>query len=111
MSTGERAAWLWRHSVGWALAWALILPIRAYQRLISPLTPPSCRYHPSCSAYAITAIQRHGAGKGFVLGTWRVLRCNPWSKGGFDPVPEAGHWLPEVYPDGRPRAASGGMER
>ena len=111
MTFAERLGWLWRHSIGWVLAWALILPIKAYQRVISPLTPPTCRYYPSCSAYAVTAIQAHGAGKGFLLGTWRVLRCNPWSKGGLDPVPERGHWLPEVHPDGRRRAETTGMER
>ncbi len=95
--------WAWDHSLGWLLAWALILPIRGYQIAISPLTPPSCRFHPSCSAYAVTAIQRHGALKGFALGFWRVVRCNPWNRGGLDPVPPLGRWLPDVLPDGRPR--------
>jgi putative membrane protein insertion efficiency factor len=107
----ERGVWLWNHSLGWVLTWGLILPIRGYQKFVSPMTPPSCRYHPTCSSYAVTAIKRHGPFKGFALGFWRVVRCNPWSKGGVDPVPDRGHWLPAVYPDGRPRAASAGMER
>jgi putative membrane protein insertion efficiency factor len=83
--------------------WALVLPIRAYQVVISPLTPPSCRYYPSCSAYAVEAIRGHGAPKGFVLACWRLIRCNPWSGGGIDPVPGHGHWLPDVLPNGEPR--------
>lgn len=98
--------WGWDHSLGWVLMWALILPIRAYQVLISPLTPPSCRYHPVCSTYAVKAIRRHGAIKGFLLGSWRVVRCNPWSRGGLDPVPRRGRWLPDVLPDGRPRSGT-----
>jgi putative membrane protein insertion efficiency factor len=100
---GRAVAWLWNHSVGWVLAWGLILPIRAYQRFISPLTPPSCRLHPSCSAYAVEAIQTHGAIKGFVLSCWRLVRCNPWNRGGLDPVPAKGYWLPDVLPNGEPR--------
>lgn len=61
--------------------------VRGYQRLISPLLPPSCRYFPSCSEYAVEALERHGALKGAVLAGWRVLRCNPFSKGGVDLVP------------------------
>jgi hypothetical protein len=62
--------------------------IRAYRRRISPLLPARCRYEPSCSAYAEEAIRRHGALRGSVLAVWRVLRCNPFSHGGFDPVPD-----------------------
>lgn len=65
----------------------LILPIRFYKRCISPLYPPCCRFYPSCSTYAIEAIQIHGPLKGLLLATWRILRCNPWNPGGFDPVP------------------------
>jgi hypothetical protein len=64
----------------------LIAPIRVYQRLISPLLPRSCRYHPSCSQYAIDALRSYGPLRGGVLAAWRVLRCNPWSHGGVDPV-------------------------
>jgi putative membrane protein insertion efficiency factor len=61
--------------------------IRGYQKLISPMLPPSCRFHPTCSEYGYEAIQKHGLVKGGGLAIWRVLRCNPWGKGGFDPVP------------------------
>lgn len=66
----------------------LIGLIRFYRRRISPLTPPSCKYIPTCSEYGLVAIQRFGALKGGALALWRVLRCNPWSRGGYDPVPE-----------------------
>lgn len=66
----------------------LIGLIRLYRRYISPLTPPSCKYIPTCSQYGIEAIERFGALKGGVLTLWRFLRCNPWSRGGYDPVPE-----------------------
>ena len=69
-------------------AWLLIQPIRFYQRFISPLFPPCCRFTPSCSAYAIEALRKRGFWVGCVLTVWRLLRCNPWCKGGYDPVPE-----------------------
>lgn len=65
----------------------LILPIRFYQKFISPLTPPTCRFTPSCSQYAIEAIRKHGPFKGLALAVWRILRCNPWGGSGYDPVP------------------------
>jgi uncharacterized protein len=68
------------------LRWVLVLPIRLYQRLVSPLFGQRCRYYPSCSEYAAQAIQRFGILRGLVLAGWRLLRCNPWSNGGFDPV-------------------------
>lgn len=68
-----------------ALRRAAIAPIRAYQA-VSRLFPRRCRYEPTCSTYALQAIERYGILRGLVLGTWRVLRCNPWSDGGFDPV-------------------------
>lgn len=64
-----------------------ILLIRAYQWLISPLLPPSCRFTPSCSHYGIEALQKHGLIRGSYLTINRILRCHPWSKGGHDPVP------------------------
>lgn len=64
-----------------------ILPIRVYKRCISPLLPPSCRFYPSCSTYAIQAIEIHGPVKGLWLAARRILRCHPGSAGGFDPVP------------------------
>ena len=63
-------------------------PIVAYQRLISPGLPRRCKYEPTCSAYAAQAIGRYGILRGLVLAVWRVLRCNPFSHGGFDPVDE-----------------------
>lgn len=65
----------------------LILPIRFYQLYVSPLLPPACRYTPTCSQYAIEAIQKHGALKGLWLAVRRLLRCNPWGGSGYDPVP------------------------
>lgn len=66
----------------------LIKAIRFYQKYISANTKPKCKYYPTCSQYAVEAIETHGALKGFFLSLWRVLRCNPFSRGGFDPVPE-----------------------
>ena len=63
-----------------------IAAITAYQRLVSPLFPPSCRFTPSCSQYTLLAIEKHGLLKGGLMGAWRIMRCNPFSKGGFDPV-------------------------
>ena len=60
--------------------------IRVYQRALSPLLAPRCRYHPSCSAYAVQAVQSYGILRGAVLAGWRLLRCNPFSHGGYDPV-------------------------
>ena len=62
--------------------------IRCYQRKISPLFPPRCRYYPTCSQYAVTAIERFGIIRGGLLAVWRLLRCNPLFPGGLDPVPE-----------------------
>ena len=64
----------------------LLAPVRFYQRLISPALPRRCKYEPTCSAYAAEALRTHGPLKGFVLAAWRVLRCNPFSHGGHDPV-------------------------
>ena len=61
--------------------------IRAYQRLISPLLPPSCRFYPSCSQYALEAVTRHGTLRGTWLAARRLARCHPFNPGGFDPVP------------------------
>jgi uncharacterized protein len=68
----------------------LILPIRLYQLLLSPLLGPRCRFYPSCSSYAVEAITIHGAMKGSYLATRRLLRCHPWNPGGLDPVPPRG---------------------
>jgi putative membrane protein insertion efficiency factor len=62
--------------------------IAAYQRWLSPSRPRRCRYEPTCSAYTAEAVRRFGAGRGLLLAGWRLLRCNPFSHGGFDPVPK-----------------------
>lgn len=66
----------------------VLLPIYAYRRLISPLIGPRCRYYPTCSNYAVEAIRTYGPLRGSLLAAWRVMRCNPFSDGGFDPVSE-----------------------
>ncbi len=70
-----------------ALVLALVLPLRGYKLFISPLLPPACRYHPSCSVYAMGAVRVHGPVKGLWLAARRLSRCHPFHAGGFDPVP------------------------
>lgn len=82
-------------------AWVLLQPIHAYRRWISPLLPPSCRFYPSCSAYAVEALTIHGALRGSWLTLRRLLRCGPWHPGGLDPVPPRRAHLP-----GKPGAGS-----
>lgn len=85
----ESKPW-WRHvlhAVRQMLVWTLILPIKFYQHFISPLTPPMCRYTPTCSHYAVEAIMKHGPIKGTWLAIKRICRCNPWGGSGYDPVP------------------------
>lgn len=65
----------------------LILPIRFYQRYISPMLPPACRFTPTCSQYAVEALQKYGPLKGLYLAVKRILRCHPWGGSGCDPVP------------------------
>lgn len=67
--------------------WMLIQPIRFYQKFITPYTPPSCRFQPTCSEYARQAILKHGPIRGVAFAVWRILRCNPWGGSGYDPVP------------------------
>lgn len=62
--------------------------VKLYRKFISPLFPPKCKYYPTCSSYALTALNRFGFFRGTLLAVWRILRCNPWSMGGIDPVPE-----------------------
>ncbi|MDD7101801.1 MAG: membrane protein insertion efficiency factor YidD [Bacteroidaceae bacterium] len=69
------------------IAWLLIMPIRFYQKFISPLTPPSCRFTPTCSQYAVEALRKHGPVKGLWLAIRRIARCHPWGGSGYDPVP------------------------
>jgi len=65
----------------------LIVLIKVWRAVVSPWYGPVCRYYPSCSAYGLEAVELHGAIKGVGLAAWRILRCNPWSRGGVDPVP------------------------
>lgn len=74
------------------LAALLALPIKGYRRWISPLLGRNCRFLPSCSEYALEALQVHGAFKGGLLAAWRILRCNPFCRAGYDPVPPKGAW-------------------
>jgi putative membrane protein insertion efficiency factor len=67
------------------------LPVRFYRRFISPLKPPLCRFRPTCSEYTIQALESHGVFIGTTLALWRLLRCQPFGKPGFDPVPAKGH--------------------
>ncbi|EGD54555.1 membrane protein insertion efficiency factor YidD [Gordonia neofelifaecis] len=73
----------------------LIFVIELYRTWISPTRMPTCRFEPTCSGYAVEALQRHGFVWGSVLATWRLLKCGPWHKPGYDPVPELGpvEWL------------------
>jgi len=73
----------------------VLLPVRAYRRLVSPALPRRCKYHPSCSAYAVEAVRTYGVIRGSVLAGWRLLRCNPWSHGGYDPVERQGLFEPQ----------------
>ncbi len=70
---------------------ALAVLVRTYQLLVRPVLPPACRFEPSCSSYAIQALQSHGAARGTALAAWRILRCNPWGGCGYDPVPSCCH--------------------
>jgi putative membrane protein insertion efficiency factor len=97
--------------------------IRCYQNVVSPALPRSCKYHPSCSQYAIDAVSQHGVLRGLVLASWRLLRCNPLSYGGYDPVERqtlfAGRARtddvtldgrgvnPAIFPDGGPGRGAG----
>jgi putative membrane protein insertion efficiency factor len=77
-------------AIRWLIGGFFILVIKFYKLSISPLLPNSCRFTPTCSQYAIQAINDHGVIKGLVFGVWRIVRCNPWGGHGFDPVPEKG---------------------
>ena len=75
------------HGVSWVLVSLLLLPIWLYQKVISPYTPPSCRFTPTCSEYAKQALKKHGPIKGLWLAIKRISRCHPWGGSGYDPVP------------------------
>lgn len=76
----------------------VIAALRGYKRWISPMLPNACRYVPTCSEYAIEAVESHGVIRGIAMGAWRVLRCNPLGGNGYDPVPHA-HALPQSEQD------------
>jgi len=80
----------------------LILPIKAYRLAVSPLLGRCCRFHPSCSAYAIEALERHGALRGGYLALKRIGRCHPGCEGGYDPVPGRPPGVPRRFNPGRP---------
>ncbi|MDE7094668.1 MAG: membrane protein insertion efficiency factor YidD [Oscillospiraceae bacterium] len=80
------------------MKYILLLMIKCYRKCISPLFPPCCRYYPTCSKYAVTAIERFGMGKGLALAIFRILRCHPWAKGGIDEVPVSCTWKQVIYP-------------
>lgn len=93
--------------IGWPFRLLLVGFIRGYQRFISPLFGPSCRLYPCCSQYGLEAVQRHGAAKGTLLTAARLVRCNPWTRGGIDPIPLPGQWRSPVDLDGTPRPGGG----
>lgn len=73
------------------LARIFALPVHFYRLVISPLLGSNCRFQPTCSSYALEALEKHGAFKGGALAIWRILRCNPWGGSGYDPVPGCDH--------------------
>ena len=73
-------------SLGKAVRGLVLAPVVVYQRAISPMLPRRCKYEPTCSSYALRAVREYGILRGLVLATWRLLRCNPWSHGGYDPI-------------------------
>lgn len=75
------------HYISRGITGLLVLPILFYQKFITPYTPPSCRFTPTCSEYARQALLKYGPLKGLALAVWRILRCNPWGGSGYDPVP------------------------
>jgi putative membrane protein insertion efficiency factor len=79
---------------------AVVAPIRVYQRLLSPMLPARCKYHPTCSEYAVQSVETFGILRGSALSTWRLLRCNPWSHGGYDPVSAQKLFRPTPAPTG-----------
>lgn len=74
------------------MRWFFIWLVKGYKRFISPALGNNCRFAPTCSEYAMEALEIHGSIKGIILTTWRFLRCNPFGKAGYDPPPEKGHW-------------------
>jgi putative membrane protein insertion efficiency factor len=79
-----------------ALLWPLLLPVELYRRFVSPLIAPRCRYYPTCSSYAVEALKTYGPIRGSILAAWRVMRCNPFSEGGFDAVEDQKLFAPRA---------------
>ncbi len=84
MSDSVKRGWA---CLEWVLVQVLLVPVRLYRRLLSPVLPPACRFHPSCSQYALDALQIHGPFRGSWLAMRRLMRCHPFHPGGLDPVP------------------------
>ena len=80
----RRLRWLWR-GPALAVGGLMILCVRGYQKLVRPVLPPMCRFEPGCSEYFIGAVKKYGPVVGCARGAWRICRCNPWNKGGYDP--------------------------
>jgi putative membrane protein insertion efficiency factor len=87
--------------IRWLLVALLTVPIKIYQWIISPALPKTCRYHPSCSEYALEALKIHGPIKGLIMGTKRILSCHPWGGHGHDPVPSKGTPLYQIFKPGK----------
>jgi putative membrane protein insertion efficiency factor len=87
--------------VRWLLVALLTIPIKLYQWIISPALPKTCRYHPTCSEYAVEALKIHGPIKGLIMGTKRILSCHPWGGHGHDPVPPKGTPLFKIFTPGK----------
>lgn len=87
-----------------AIRRAFLAPLLTYQRLISPLLPARCKYHPTCSAYAVEAVRELGIFRGTVVAAWRLARCNPWSHGGVDELADR-----SLFREQRPRVREGDL--
>jgi hypothetical protein len=85
----------------------LISLIRFYRGFISPMKPPTCRFQPTCSQYAIESLEAHGVVRGLLMAAWRILRCNPFVPGGYDPVPDGDKVLPSGRRDPAPTPGGG----
>ncbi len=83
--------------IRWLLIFLLSVPIKIYQWVISPALPKTCRYHPTCSEYAIESLRIHGPFIGLLLGTKRIISCNPWGGQGYDPVPPKGTPISKLF--------------
>ena len=89
-----------------AVAWALMMPLRLYQRAISPVLPRRCKYEPTCSAYAAQALRELGPLRGMLVAAWRLARCNPFSHGGYDPLEARKLFASDAPPADRHEAAT-----